>query len=90
MISTRLTLGGALFYQSSRVPSFSPDSNGYFQSVPGYVTLSAMARYRISPHASLQLNVENLANAHYYDGLDDNHVNVGAGPSVHLTIVASR
>ena len=57
-------------------PKFEPDPNGFSQSVPGYATLSVLARYRLSAHASLQLNVDNLANARYYDGLDDNHVNV--------------
>ena len=80
-LTRRVTVGGALDYQSSRVPSSTPDANGFFQSVPGYVTLSAVVRYRVSAHVSLALNADNLANAHYYDGLDDNHVNVGAGRS---------
>lgn len=85
-----LTVGGGLDYQSGRVPSSTPDPNGFSQSVPGYATLSVLARYRLSAHASLQLNVDNLANARYYDGLDDNHVNVGAGRSVHVTLLVSR
>ena len=85
-VTSRLTLGGALNYLSSRVPSSTPDSNGFWQEVPGYTTVSALARYQLSPNVGLQLNVDNLLDAHYYDGVDDNHVNVGAGRSVHLTL----
>ena len=89
-LTSRLTVGGGLEYSSSRVPSSVPDPNGFRQSVPGYTTLSALVRYQVSPNVGLQLNAENLANAHYYDGLDDNHVNVGAGRSVHLTLLVER
>jgi catecholate siderophore receptor len=89
-LSSRLTVGGGVETQSSRVPASIPDANGFLQQVPGYVTASAVLRYRLSPHASVQLNVENLADAHYYDGLDDNHVNPGAGRSAHVTLFLSR
>jgi len=89
-LSSRLTVGGGLDYASSRVPSSTPDPNGQRQSVPGFTTLSALVRYRLSPHVALQLNADNLANAHYYDGLDDNHVNIGAGRSLRLTVVVEH
>jgi outer membrane receptor for monomeric catechols len=89
-LTPRLTVGGALDYASSRVPSSAPDANGFWQQVPGYATLSALVRYQLSPNVGLQLNAENLANAHYYDGLDDNHVNIGAGRSVRLTLLVAR
>jgi catecholate siderophore receptor len=89
-LTPRLTIGGGLDYASSRVPSSVPDANGFWQSVPGYATLSALVRYQVSPRVDVQLNAENLANAHYYDGLDDNHVNVGAGRSVHVTLIVER
>ncbi len=85
-VTDRLTLGGALNYESSRVPTSTPDSNGFWQVVPGFTTLSALARYRLRPDLGLQFNIDNLLNAHYYDGLDDNHVMVGAARSVHLTL----
>jgi outer membrane receptor for ferric coprogen and ferric-rhodotorulic acid len=50
------------------------------------VTLSTRARYRLRSDLSLQLDVDNLLNAHYYDGLYDNHVMMGGGRSVHLTV----
>jgi len=85
-VTDRLTLGGGLDYSSSRVPSSTPDPNGFRQEVPGYTTLSVLARYQLRPDLGLQLNVDNLFDKHYYDGTDDNHVNVGAGRSVHLTL----
>ena len=85
-LTERLSLGGSLDYLSGRVPSSTPDSNGFWQEVPGYTTLSALARYQLSPTLGLQLNVEKLLNRHFYDGLDDNHVVPGAGRSVRLTL----
>jgi catecholate siderophore receptor len=85
-LTRALTVGGGLNYSSSRVPSSLPDPNGFWQQVPGYTTISAVARYQLRPNLSLQLNIDNLLDARYYDGADDNHINVGAGRSVHLTL----
>lgn len=85
-VSPRLTIGGGLNYVSSRVPSSTPDANGFLQEVPGYTTVSALARFQLDPNVSLQLNADNLLDTHFYDGVDDNHVNVGAGRSIHLTL----
>ena len=85
-LTPALTVGGGLNASSGRAPSSFRDANGYLQRVPGFTTVSALARYQVRPGISLQLNVQNLLDARYYDGLDDNHVNVGAGRSVHLTL----
>jgi len=85
-ITDRLTAGGGLNYSSSRVPSSLPDPNGFWQAVPGYTTVSLLARYQLRPNLSLQVNVDNLFDEHFYDGTDDNHVNIGAGRSVHFTL----
>jgi catecholate siderophore receptor len=82
------TIGAGLDYQSSRVPSTLPDSNGLLQEVPGYWTASAMLRYRINAHLYAQLNVTNITNAYYYDDLDDDHVTLGAGRAALFTISA--
>ncbi len=89
-LSHDLTVGGAVDYVSSRTPSSFADANGFLQRVPGYATVSAFVRHDLRPGVSLQLNVDNLLDSHYYDGLDDNHVNVGAGRSVHLTLSVKR
>jgi catecholate siderophore receptor len=88
--SHELTVGGAVNYASSRAPSSFADAHGYLQRVPGYATVSAFVRHDLKPGVSLQLNIQNLLDSRYYDGLDDNHVNVGAGRSVHLTLSVKR
>lgn len=85
-ITPGLTVGGSLNASTGRAPSSFADANGYRQRVPGFTTLSALARFQVRPRVSLQVNVQNLLDNRYYDGLDDNHVNVGAGRSVHLTL----
>jgi catecholate siderophore receptor len=89
-LTNRLTLGGGLNFSSSRVPSSTPDPNGFWQEVPAYTTISALARYQLRRNLSIQLNIDNLLDARYYDGLDDNHVNVGAGRTVRLTLAFRR
>jgi catecholate siderophore receptor len=85
-LTPTLTVGGSLNASSGRAPSSFADPNGYRQRVPGFTTVSALARIQVRPGVSLQLNLQNLLDNRYYDGLDDNHVNVGAGRSVHLTL----
>ena len=89
-LSNNLTLGGAVDYSSSRVPGTVVDPNGFRQEVPGYWTASALARYKIASRINLQLNVDNIANKRFYDGLDDNHVNVSAGRSARLSFIVQR
>jgi catecholate siderophore receptor len=89
-ISTRLTIGGGVDYTSSRVPGTVVDANGFRQEVPGYWSASALARYRIASRINLQLNVDNIANRRFYDGLDDNHVNLGAGRSVRISFIVQK
>jgi catecholate siderophore receptor len=89
-LTDKLTLGGGLEASSARTPSSFADPNGFFQQVPGFATASALARYRLTPATSVQLNVDNLFDKHYFDGADDNHVNVGARRSVRLTLIHRR
>jgi catecholate siderophore receptor len=86
----KLTIGGSISYSSSRVPGTFVDGNGFRQQVPGYWTTSALARYRIATRVNAQLNVDNIANRRYYDGLDDNHVNISAGRSVVLSLTVEK
>ena len=43
-ITDKLMAGGGLNASSSRVPSSLPDPNGFWQQVPGFVTLSALVQ----------------------------------------------
>jgi catecholate siderophore receptor len=89
-LTKRLTVGGSVNYQSTRVPGTVVDGNGFRQQVPGYWTASALMRYRFASRADLQLNVDNIANRRFYDGLDDNHVNVAAGRSARLSLILEK
>jgi catecholate siderophore receptor len=62
-------------------------------SLPGYVVFNAMSSYKLTRNVDLQLNVFNIANKLYYDGVyytsvSENHVLPGAGRSARLTVHA--
>lgn len=86
-VTDRLELGGGMTDNSSRVPASVLDGNGYHQSVPGYWAGSAMARYAVNRHVAIQANVDNITNTRFYDGLDDNHVNIGAGRAARFSLI---
>ena len=61
-------------------------------TIPGYVTLDAMASYRLNRHLTLQLNAFNLTDKFYftnayYSSSVENHVLPGAGRTLLLTAV---
>jgi catecholate siderophore receptor len=89
-LTAKLTVGGSVDYSSSRVPGTVVDGNGFRQEVPGYWSTSALVRYRIATRVNAQLNVNNIANRRFYDGLDDNHVNVSAGRSAVLSVIVEK
>lgn len=86
-VMPELTLGGGIEYQSNRTPGTFADGVGYLQEVPGYWTASLLARYKINDLLAVQVNLDNLLDRRYYDGLDDNHVEVGSGRSARITFV---
>jgi catecholate siderophore receptor len=58
--------------------------------VPGYVTLDAMASYRVNRHLKLQVNATNLTDVYYFTNSYfsapvENHVVPGAGRTVLIT-----
>ena len=89
-LTRKVTFGGTINAASGRAPSSFADAHGYLMRIPGFTTVSAFVRGEIRPGVDLQLNVQNLTNSRYYDGLDDNHVNVGAGRSIRLTLSVKR
>lgn len=89
-VTDRLTVGGSVNYTSTRVPGTVVDPNGFRQQVPGYWTASALARYKVASRVNIQLNVDNIADRRYYDGLDDNHVNISAGRSAVLSLIVDK
>jgi catecholate siderophore receptor len=62
--------------------------------IPSYTVVSAMTSYKVDEHLSVQLNLINLANTTYYDGIyytsaAENHVVPGAGRTFKVTLRAS-
>lgn len=82
----RFSLGGGAYGVSSRVASPTPDAlSGRLREVPGYVLVSAMAKYGFTPEFDLQFNINNVGDVVYYDGIHPGHINVGAGRTFLVT-----
>ena len=81
----RWQVGAGGDYVSSRTASstvpFDP-TTGLLKQVPGYWLVNAMASKAISRRLALQANINNIANAYYYDQLHPAHIVLGPGRSV--------
>jgi catecholate siderophore receptor len=85
-VSDRWQAGLGVTAISERAATTSPDAGtGRVRKAEGYSRVDAMAKYSFSKAASLQLNVANLTDAEYIDGLYPAHVIPGAGRSFLLT-----
>lgn len=73
--------GGGNFVDKRTASSTVPDdpTTGLVKEVPGYWVFNAMAKYPLTERTSLQLNLNNLANRYYYDGVHPGHIVPGAG-----------
>ena len=81
-------MGAGIDYVDSRYASSTPSTkagNAYMELAPGYVLLNAMAKYPVSENVTLQLNVNNLTDVHYYDLVHPSHMVPGAGRTGLLT-----
>jgi catecholate siderophore receptor len=71
-------------YVSSRTASstapFDPVT-GLVKEAPAYWVFNAMAKHRLAEHVDFQVNVNNIANRYYYDGLHPAHIVLGPGRS---------
>lgn len=72
-----LELGGGINYESRRVAQVTAP----VETVPGYVTFDAMAKYPLTEQVMLQVNIYNITDRYYYDQLHNWHVIPGAGRS---------
>ncbi len=54
-------------------------TTGLLKALPGYWTGNAMAKRAFGPRIEVQLNVNNLANAYYFDQIHPGHIVPGAG-----------
>jgi catecholate siderophore receptor len=85
-----LEVGGGINVVSSRFAATTPTTAGgvnFFKEVPGYWTLSAMAKLPITENVSFQLNLTNLTDNKYYDQLHPAHVVPGAGTTALFSLL---
>jgi catecholate siderophore receptor len=83
----RLQIGGGARYVGRRTASTTTPldpSTGLVKALPGYWTSSAMAKRPLTARLDLQLNVDNLADAYYFDQLHPGHIVPGPGRSALL------
>jgi catecholate siderophore receptor len=78
-------VGGGAIYMGQR---FADTDNT--ASVPSYVVLNGMVSYRVNRHFEIQLNLNNIADKLYFNGiyyteLDENHAVPGPGRTLLLT-----
>jgi len=77
-----LEIGGGMNFVSGRYLSTTPRVVGnvnFFTEAPGYVTGNLMAKYTVNEHLDLQVNIQNVSDAYYYDLLHPSHIVPGAG-----------
>lgn len=83
----KLVIGAGADVVSGRTLSLSPDANtGLIRAVPGYVVFNAMARYPITKNVDVQVNLNNIANKYYFDGLHPNHIIPGVGRTLLVSL----
>ncbi len=81
--TTELKMGLGVVNLSSRLAQNTPTS---YLVAPGYTTVDAMAKYALTDHISLQLNVSNLTDEYYFDQLHPFHVIPGPGRTALLSM----
>jgi len=64
---------------TTRTATYAQDTNGRLEQAPGYVIFNAMLKYHITKDVDLQVNVNNLTNKFFYDGVHPGHVVPGEG-----------
>ncbi len=83
----RVEVGGGLNYLSQRFASLTTKP---FTSAPGYTTLDLMAKWQATQHIRLQVNVNNVTDAYYFDQIHGFHVIPGEGRAALFTIAYSQ
>jgi catecholate siderophore receptor len=86
-LTGRLEAGAGFNFVDRRYASFTRRAaNGLLEEAPSYATLNVMLKYRASRHVNLQLNIYNLTDQAYYDGIHPGHVIPGAGVSALFSV----
>jgi catecholate siderophore receptor len=80
-------VGGGFNYLSSRTASSLPVmGTTIIERAPGYVIGQLFAKAPINDRMNVQVNVTNISNEYYYDGLHPGHIIVGAGRAALFTL----
>lgn len=80
LINRQWRVGGGLNFRSEQTPNRNP---GW--TVPGYVTVDAMAEYKFDERNLLKANITNLGDLLYADALYSGHYVPGAGRTLMVT-----
>jgi catecholate siderophore receptor len=75
----KFQIGFGINGMTRRAASEEPDPNGLIMQAPGYVIYSAMLKYQMTKNIDVQLNVTNLTDEFFYDGVHPGHVVPGEG-----------
>jgi catecholate siderophore receptor len=71
---------------SSRNASLTADTaTGIIKQVPGYVIFNAMVKYHVNKDIDVQLNLDNIGNKYYYDGIHPAHIIPGEGRTLMIS-----
>ncbi len=80
-------IGGGVNYLSSRTASSLPvTGTNIIERAPGYTIGQIFAKAPINDRMTAQVNVTNISNEYYYDGLHPGHIIVGAGRAALFTL----
>jgi catecholate siderophore receptor len=74
-VTKQVEVGGGVNYVGKRIGR----NTGQLTSVPDYYTIDLMAKYSLTEHVALQLNVTNILDAYYIDQVHPAHIVPGAG-----------
>ncbi|TWB56324.1 TonB-dependent receptor [Nitrospirillum viridazoti] len=85
-VTHQLQIGGGANAVSQRIGSSSPvAATNLINTVPGYVTFNAMAKYDVTEKISIQANIINLTDRDYVDQIHPAHLVPGEGRTVQFT-----
>lgn len=85
-LTRALQVGGGASAVSQRAVTSTPQAaTNLINTVPGYWTFSAMAKYAVTEKVSLQVNVTNLTDRNYIDQIHPAHVIPGEGRTAMFT-----
>ena len=85
----KIEVGGGVNLVSSRTASSTPvTGTTIIERAPGYVVGQLFAKMPVTDTLTAQVNITNISNEYYYDGLHPGHIITGAGRTALFTLTA--